>query len=95
MTDKQRATADKVDGILLESGSDFAGLLELQRSGIPRFRVLSDWRVSGDRSDESSTLIQLGTKSLIGIIIVFWRPHFASGGISGDDRERVGQFGER
>ena len=43
MTDEQCATADRVDGVLLESGSDFADLFELQRSGIPRLRVLGHW----------------------------------------------------
>ena len=85
MAHEQRAATNKVDGVLLEPGSDLAGLLEFQRSGISWFRMLSHWRVSGDRADELPTARQFGAKSLGGRIVVLGRPHFARGGVGCDD----------
>lgn len=95
MTDEQRSAAHKVDGILLEPGSDLAGLLELQRRGIPRLGVSGDWRVSRDRSDELPTALKFGAKSLTGGSAVLCRPHFARGSMGRDDGEGVGEFRER
>ena len=42
MADEQRAAAHIIDRVLLEPGSDLAGLLELQGRGKPRLGVPRD-----------------------------------------------------
>ncbi len=64
IADKERAAAHIIDRVLFEPDSDLAGLLEIQRSGITRFGVPGDWRVSGDRSNKLPSALQFGAKSL-------------------------------
>lgn len=87
MADKQRPTADKVNGILFEPDANLAGLLKWNGGYKTRLGVIRRRRVSRDGSNQMPASCQFGSKRLTGCLILLSSPRLARRGVGCDDGE--------